>query len=214
MTVDVGAFLAVSAVVIVTPGPDMAMILRNALRGGRAAGRLTAVGVVAGLVCWTVAASAGLAALLLASEPAFVAVKLAGAAYLVFLGLQSLRGALRRGRATTPAQEEFGDAGRDSARGAFRQGLLSNLGNPKIAVFFTSLLPQFTATGEASFATLLTLGLAFCALTLLWFVAYTSLIARAGDVLRRPKVRRTLEGLTGGVLVALGVRLATAQRQL
>ncbi len=213
MTVDVGAFLAVSAVVIVTPGPDMAMILRNALRGGRAAGRLTAVGVVAGLVCWTVTASAGLAALLLASEPAFVAVKLAGAAYLVLLGLQSVRGALRRGRATE-SERGAGQTGRGGARGALRQGLLSNLGNPKIAVFFTSLLPQFTATGEASFATLLTLGLAFCALTLLWFVAYTGLIARAGDVLRRPRVRRTLEGLTGGVLVALGVRLATARSEL
>jgi threonine/homoserine/homoserine lactone efflux protein len=101
-----------------------------------------------------------------------------------------------------------GTAARLGARTAFRQGVLSNLGNPKMAVFFTSLLPQF----GGSFPALLALGVLFCSLTLVWLTAYAVAVARAGGVLRRPAVRRTLEGLTGAVLVALGLRLATESR--
>jgi threonine/homoserine/homoserine lactone efflux protein len=194
------AFIGVAAVVIVTPGQDTALTIRNTLAGGRAAGFRTAVGVVAGQAVWAVAASLGVAALIVASEPAFVALKFAGAAYLVFLGGQALLAAVR-GRAH--GGEAVAVSGRE-----LRQGLLSNLGNPKMAVFFTSLLPQF----GGSFPALLGLGLLFCAMTLAWLCAYAGVVARAGDALRRPRVRRTLDALTGGVLVALGVRLATATR--
>jgi threonine/homoserine/homoserine lactone efflux protein len=161
-------------------------------------------------VCWTVAASAGLAALLQASEPAFLAVKLAGAAYLVYLGVHSLIAALRRGPLVetglaAPMRQLWPAV-------AFRQGLVSNLGNPKMAVFFTSLLPQFAGDGSGSFLALLMLGMLFCGLTLAWLSAYAVAIARMGDVLRRAPVRRALEGLTGAVLVALGIRLAAEQR--
>jgi threonine/homoserine/homoserine lactone efflux protein len=194
------AFIGVAAVVIVTPGQDTALTIRNTLAGGRAAGFRTAVGVVAGQAVWAVAASLGVAALIVASEPAFVALKFAGAAYLVFLGGQALLAAVR-GRAH--GGEAVAVSGRE-----LRQGLLSNLGNPKMAVFFTSLLPQF----GGSFPALLGLGLLFCAMTLAWLCAYAGVVARAGDALRRPRLRRTLDALTGGVLVALGVRLATATR--
>jgi threonine/homoserine/homoserine lactone efflux protein len=194
------AFLGVAVVVIVTPGQDTALTVRNTLAGGRRAGLRTATGVVCGQAVWALAASAGVAALLVASEPAFVALKLAGAAYLVFLGGQALVAAARR----RPANVEVARAG-DSE---LRQGLLSNLGNPKMAVFFSSLLPQF---GE-SFGVLLGLGLLFCALTLTWLSAYALAIARAGDVLRRPRVRRTIDAVTGTALVALGLRLATTDR--
>jgi threonine/homoserine/homoserine lactone efflux protein len=194
------AFIGVAAVVIVTPGQDTALTIRNTLAGGRAAGFRTAVGVVAGQTVWAVAASLGVAALIVASEPAFVALKFAGAAYLVFLGGQALLAAVR-GRAH--GGEAVAAGGRE-----LRQGLLSNLGNPKMAVFFTSLLPQF----GGSFPALLGLGLLFCAMTLAWLCAYAGVVARAGDALRRPRVRRTLDALTGGVLVALGVRLATTTR--
>jgi threonine/homoserine/homoserine lactone efflux protein len=207
---QLAAFLAVSIVVIVTPGQDTALTIRNTLVGGRRSGVFTAVGVSAGQACWTLAASAGLAALLQASEPAFLALKLAGAAYLVFLGLQALLAAFGRrcgGALTAPATSP----GLRPAV-AFRQGLVSNLGNPKMAVFFTSLLPQFAGNGSGSFFALLALGLLFCALTLAWLSAYADAVARAGDFLRRGRVRRTLEGLTGAVLVALGLRLATEQR--
>jgi threonine/homoserine/homoserine lactone efflux protein len=195
------SFLAVSAVLIVAPGPDMALVARYALLGGRRAALVASIGVSTGLTIWTLAASVGLAALLRQSEPAFVALKVVGVSYLVFLGVQALRAAWR-------PRETGATVPRERARHAFRQGLLSNLGNPKIAVFFTSFLPQFTTAG-ASFLSLLVLGLLFCAMTFVWLVAYGTVVAKAGDVLRRPRVRRVLEGFTGAVLLAFGVRLAT-----
>ena len=196
---ELAAFLGIAILVIVTPGQDTALTIRNSLLGGRRGGVATALGVASGQACWTVATSIGLAALLVASEPVFVALKLVGAAYLVYLGLQALRHAIR------PAVETLDDAtGLPHAPRAFRQGLLSNLGNPKMAVFFTSLLPQF----GSSFWSLLALGLLFCALTLVWLSAYSFAVARAGDLLRRPRIRRSLDALTGTLLVAFGIRLA------
>jgi threonine/homoserine/homoserine lactone efflux protein len=206
---DFAAFLGVSVLVIVTPGQDTALTIRNSLLGGRRGGILTAVGVATGQAAWTLAASAGVAAILVASEPAFVALKIAGAAYLVFLGAQALRSALVDGSKKLAVAGGSGPALAPSV--AYRQGLISNLGNPKMAVFFTSLLPQFTPHGEASFFGLLLLGLLFCLLTLVWLTSYALAVARAGDFLRRSRIRRLLDGLTGAVLVALGVRLATAR---
>ena len=146
---------------------------------------------------WTLCTSLGLAALLLASEPAFVALKLAGAAYLVWLGLHSLAAAVRGVRSVRVPVTRLAPAT------AYRRGLVSNLGNPKVALFFTSLLPQF-APQPASFLHLLALGLLFCATTLLWLTA----VARLGDILRRSRVRRAVDAITGTVLVAFGIRLA------
>jgi threonine/homoserine/homoserine lactone efflux protein len=186
------SFFGVSALVIVTPGQDTALTIRNTLRGGPRDGVLTACGVVTGQMAWAVATSVGLAALLVASEPAFRALRWFGAAYLVVLGVQSLWRALRRA-----AAKPFPPA----KRRPFRQGLISNLGNPKMAVFFSSLLPQFAH----SFAGLLALGLVFAAMTLTWL----SVVAHAGGVLRRPRVRRVIDAVVGAVLVAFGARLAT-----
>jgi threonine/homoserine/homoserine lactone efflux protein len=189
------AFLGLAAVVIVTPGPDTALTIRNTLARGRADGVLTALGVASGQAVWTLAASAGVAAVVAASHPLFLAVRLAGAAYLVYLGVQTLRGHARERLL--------------AARGTgYRQGLLSNLGNPKMAVFFTSLLPQFTGT-HTSFAALLALGLLFCAMTLSWLSAYALVVSRARRFLLRS--RRILDAITGTVLVAFGLRLATAR---
>jgi threonine/homoserine/homoserine lactone efflux protein len=193
------AFLGVSALVIVTPGQDTALTIRNTLLGGRGAGVRTALGVAAGQATWTLCTAVGIGALLVASEPAFVALKIAGAAYLVLLGLQAL---LHRGDAVPLA------AGGVESGAALRQGLLSNLGNPKMLAFFTSLLPQFAS----SFAGLLVLGLAFCTMTLLWLTVYALVVTRAGAFLRRTRVRRAMETATGTVLIALGVRLATERR--
>jgi threonine/homoserine/homoserine lactone efflux protein len=185
-------FFGVSAIVIVTPGQDTALTIRNTLGGGRRDGVLTAAGVATGQVMWAVATAAGLAALLVASEPAFRALRWIGAAYLVYLGLQALLRALRRAAARhLPA----------ARRRPFRQGVLSNLGNPKMAVFFSSLLPQFAH----SFVALLVLGIVFAGMTLGWL----SVVARVGNVLRRPRVRQFVDAVVGVVLVAFGVRLAT-----
>jgi threonine/homoserine/homoserine lactone efflux protein len=205
---EVLAFLGVAVLVIVTPGPDTAVTIRNALLGGRAAGVMTAFGVVTGQACWSLAASAGITALLVASEPAFLAVKLAGAAYLVWLGLHALRSALRREPAA-PTAAHGASAGLEPWL-AYRQGLISDLGNPKMAAFFTSLLPQFATGGEGStFWAMLGLGLVFCVLTWLWLALYAAAVARMHAVLRRPRIRRTMAAITGTVLVALGLRLAT-----
>ena len=203
------AFLGVSALVIVTPGQDTALTIRSTLLGGRRAGLLTALGVSTGQALWTIAASAGITALLLASEPAFLAVKLAGAIYLVFLGAQMLVHALRR---TPDALQPAKPGGALRPRTAYRQGVVSNLGNPKMAVFFTSLLPQFAPDSGPRFATFLALGLCFCLMTAAWLTAYAFAVARAKVVFQRPRIRRALDGLTGAVLVALGLRLAAAER--
>ena len=205
------AFVGVAALVIVTPGPDTALTVRNALLGGRAAGMATAVGVALGLAVWTAAASAGIAALLVASEPAFVAVKLAGAAYLVLLGAQTLLHAAR-GRGRQGADEDGDHARRLRPAVALRQGLLNDLGNPKIAVFFTTLLPQFAPAHGPAFLTLLGFGLLFCAMTFVWLCAYSVAVARVGDALRRPRIRRTLDAVMGAALVAVGVRVAVERR--
>jgi threonine/homoserine/homoserine lactone efflux protein len=189
-------FLGVAAVVIVTPGQDTALTIRNTLRGGRRDGVLTAVGVATGQLVWAAATSAGLAALLVASEPAFRAIRLFGAAYLVYLGLQSLWRAVRRRQAHNAVF--FGRPR------PFRQGLVSNLGNPKMAIFFSSLLPQFAD----SFAGLLVLGIVFAVMTVTWL----SVIARVGEFLRRPSVSRLVDAVVGAVLVAFGLRLATDRR--
>jgi threonine/homoserine/homoserine lactone efflux protein len=203
------AFLGVSALVIVTPGQDTALTIRSTLLGGRRAGVLTALGVSTGQAVWTLAASAGITALLLASEPAFLAVKLAGAVYLVFLGGQMLVRALRRTAA--PAHAARANCGLTPAT-AYRQGVVSNLGNPKMAVFFTSLLPQFAPESGPRFVVFLALGLVFCGMTAAWLTAYAFAVARARAVFQRPRIRRVMDGLTGAVLMALGLRLAFEQR--
>ena len=200
------AFIAVAALVIVTPGPDTAITIRSTLLGGRRAGVMTALGVVTGQACWSLAASAGVTALLVASEPAFLAVKLAGAAYLVYLGGHALWAAVRGVPPAGPLASRAAAPGL-APRVAYRQGLLSDLGNPKMAAFFTSLLPQFAA--GPSFWGMHALGIVFCALTFLWLALYATAVARMHAVLRRPRIRRTMEAVTGTVLVALGLRLAT-----
>jgi threonine/homoserine/homoserine lactone efflux protein len=193
---QLAAFVGVSLVVIVTPGQDTALTIRNTLTAGRRGGLLTALGVVTGQLTWALAASAGLSALLLASRPLFVGLRVAGAAYLVFLGAQALVAAIR-GRPH--------DVLHGRSRAAYRQGVLSNLGNPKMVVFFTSLLPQFAAT----FGGMLALGAVFAWLTLAWLSLYAVAVARAKAVLLRTRVRRALDALAGLVLVAFGMRLAT-----
>jgi threonine/homoserine/homoserine lactone efflux protein len=208
--VTVGAFLTfvgVSALVIVTPGQDTALTIGNTLNGGRTGGVFTALGVATGQAAWTLAASAGLAALLIASEPAFFALKVAGGTYLVLLGGQALLRA--RCGCGHPAA---GPRSRLSCGAAYRRGLAINLGNPKMAVFFTSLLPQFAPEGGASLPGLIALGLLFSLLTLVWLTGYALAVAKAGELLRRPSARRLLDAVTGTVLVAFGIRLAAERR--
>jgi threonine/homoserine/homoserine lactone efflux protein len=208
VTGELLAFVALAALVIVTPGPDTALTIRNTISGGRRAGIGTAVGVSTGLATWTVASAAGVAALLVASEPAFMALKYAGSAYLIYLGLQTLAGAVR------PRVRERARPRRSpvTPRAAVRQGLVNDLANPKIAVFFSSLLPQFAPQHGPAFPTLLGLGLVFCGMTFAWLCVYATAVDRLSAFLGRTGVRRAIDAVMGTVLVALGGRLALERR--
>jgi RhtB (resistance to homoserine/threonine) family protein len=199
-------FLAISILVIVMPGPDTAMVVKNALVGGRRAGIYASIGVALGLTVWTVMAAAGVAALLQASAVGFTVLKLAGAMYLIWLGIQLFRGR------DAVAAAGHGLAVRSRSGRALRQGLVSNLSNPKIAVFFTSFLPQFVHGDGPVFAALLLLGVVFALITLVWLVAYVVVVDAASAVMRRPSVRRTLDRITGAILIALGINLAFEKR--
>ena len=202
------AFLAVSLLVICTPGQDTALAIRNTLAGGRRAGVATAFGVAAGQATWTVATAAGLAVVLMASAPLFFAIRLAGAAYLVYLGARAVvRAALPRLRGSTGRSPGMGQ--RDAAvsgRTAFIQGYLSNLSNAKMVAFFISLLPPF-AGSHPGFAPLLALGFNFSLLTLAWLAGYAAAVERLGRWLRQSSVRRALDAVLGAVLVGLGLRV-------
>ncbi len=203
------AFLAISAVVIVTPGQDTALTVRNTLAGGQKSGVMTALGVASGQAVWALASAVGVVAFLVTSEPVFAAVKLAGACYIVFLGAQSVYAAVRSTHLDTAMTGDAKPRGLSAAM-ALRQGVVSNLGNPKMAIFFASLLPQFAPQDGSAFAGLILLGLIFCTMTFAWLTGYALLVASAGNFLSRPKVRRAVEGVTGTVLIAPGLHIATS----
>jgi RhtB (resistance to homoserine/threonine) family protein len=209
VNVDFLPFLAISVLLIVMPGPDTAVVTKNALMGGRRSGVYCAFGVAIGLTVWSIAAALGIAALLQASAVGFLVLKIAGAIYLVWIGIQMLRA---RDPAAAATATGHGVAPHGRGGKALRQGLLSDLSNPKIAVFFTSFLPQFVHGDGPVFAALLMLGLVFALITLAWLAAYGAAVGHASGVLRRPAVRKALDRITGVVLIAFGVRLAFEKR--
>ena len=193
-------FVGVSVVVIATPGPDTALTIRNALVGRRA-GVLTAAGVASGQLAWALLTAFGVASVLAAHQNLLVVLRVAGGAYLVYLGARALWSSWRSSTAPPPLPRAGGRRG-------YAQGLVSNLANPKMAVFFLSLLPQF-AGPEAPLPALAGLGLLFAVMTLVWLSVYALLVDRARKLLQRNVFRRWMDRVTGVVLVALGIRLAT-----
>ena len=197
------AFIGVAALLTIAPGPDMALVLRNALRGGRPTVVPTAAGIATGCVAWGAASSLGVAALLAASAQLYQALKLVGAAYLVFLGVLALRAALRGG----PVVSSAADLARTRA-GSYRQGLLTNLLNPKVGVFYATFLPQFIAPGQPVFATSVALACIHAGMGLVWLTAYGYGASRLAEVMNRGRIRRGIEAATGTILVAFGLKLA------
>jgi RhtB (resistance to homoserine/threonine) family protein len=200
------AFASVIGLAAVSPGPDFAVVVRRSVAAGRLHGMLTAAGVATGVFVWSVTAAMGVAALLTASAVAFTVVKLAGAAYLLWLGATALLAARRTG--ASPEQPLTGRSG-TSPWTSFRDGLLTNVLNPKCGVFFVAVLPQFAPVDGAP-ADVLLLSVVAVAVTIAWFVVVANLVAALRRVLTRPAVRRALDAVTGTVLIALGVRLATS----
>jgi threonine/homoserine/homoserine lactone efflux protein len=177
------------------------------LIGGRREAFATTLGILAGCLVWAIVSAAGVAAVLAASKSAYDALRLVGAAYLVWLGVQSLLAA-RRGDYRDTAEERPG-AGRSSA---FRQGLLTNLFNPKIAIFYSTFLPQFIGPGDPALLLSILLAGVHIGFGLIWLTGYAWLLDRAVTAFKSSRVRRALDALTGTVLVALGLRLAAERR--
>ncbi|MGW7098311.1 LysE family translocator [Streptomyces sp. NPDC054838] len=192
----------VLALLTLVPGPDMAIVTKQAVSRGRADGLRTVGGIAAGLLLWGALTVAGLAALLAASAEVYLVVKLAGAGYLCFLGVQSLR---HPGAEPAVAAVPGGRGG-----SAWRTGLVGNALNPKIAVFYTGLLPTLAPVGVRPAAGMVLLVGVHVLLTLLWLGTYVYVLSRARHFFARPRVRRTLDRVTGAVLIAFGVRVATA----
>ena len=203
-------FLGGSIIVTVVPGADMALVMRQVLVGGTALAQRTIFGNLTGLVVHAAALAIGLSALLLASAEAFTVVKVAGAVYLVYLGIQSLRAARRAAEVAEPGVIVPSRA--PSMRAAYLQGLISTVLNPKPALLFVGFVPQFVDASRPVLPQIAFLAGVHIAVGLLWMTLYAHLVARAYRTLTRGDVRRWLEAATGVVLIALGLRLAIEPR--
>jgi threonine/homoserine/homoserine lactone efflux protein len=202
-------FLSGSILITLVPGPDMALVMRQVFLGGATLAQRTVYGNLTGLIVHTAALAAGLSALLAASAEAYTVVKLAGAGYLVFLGIQTLRSA-RRGQWHDEAERT--SRGVPSLRAGYVQGLASTVLNPKTALLFYTYLPQFVDKSRDVLPQIAFLGAVHILVGLIWMTAYVHLVARAHRTLTKPSVRRWIESATGAVLILLGLRVALEQR--
>jgi threonine/homoserine/homoserine lactone efflux protein len=204
------AWLAVAIVLIITPGPDTALIIRNALRAGARSASLSAVGVGAGSAAWAAASVVGVAALLETSDVAFTIFKLAGAAYLVYLGLRTLAGTFGSAPGEAHDSAEAVPA-RMSGRTAFVQGLLNNLLNPKAGAIFATVMPQFIEPGDPT-SRLVLMVACYDAIVIAWLSVYALVVRRARQSGAGARLGKGLERVTGTVMIGLGVRLALERR--
>ena len=201
------AFIGVAALLTIMPGADMALVTKNVLAVGRRRAMLTIVGICAGCVIHATASALGLSAILATSATAFNVVKTLGAGYLIWIGVQSIRES-RNASVAAPSSEPS----KRARLGPFLQGFLTNLLNPKVAVFYLTFLPQFISPGEAVLKRSLLLASIHIAMGFVWLTAYAWFIDRVGAVLTRPRVKMWLERVTGGLLITLGARLAWERR--
>jgi threonine/homoserine/homoserine lactone efflux protein len=202
----IATFVLLAAALTLTPGLDTALVLRAALTRSRAEATGTAAGIVAGLLVWGAAAAVGVSALLAASRVGYDVLRFAGAAYLCWFGARLLRRAVRPGAGHASPD---GTAARSVWRAA-RQGLLTNLLNPKVGVFYLALLPQFVPAGSDPLAVGLLLAAVHGVMSLLWFGLLIVLAGALGRWLRRPRTTRVIDGVTGAALVGFGIKLAVS----
>jgi threonine/homoserine/homoserine lactone efflux protein len=203
----IAGFAVASGLLTITPGIDTALVLRTAAVEGARTGRIAGLGISTGLVVWGVITALGLGTLIAVSETAYAVLKIAGAAYLIFLGGRMLWGAVAgRGAGFDPAVTTQG-------RGNwFWRGLLSNLLNPKVGIFYVSFLPQFIPSHADPIAFSVLLAGIHAVLTMGWFGILTAATGSLARLFRMPSVRRWLDGVTGTMLVAFGIGLALQKR--
>lgn len=202
MTARLASFVAIAAVLTITPGADMALVARNRLSRGARAAFLTIVGICVGCGVHASASALGLSAILRRSAALYEAVKLAGALYLIFLGASSLRGRAKKLDGAAAAR----------SGPAFVEGLLTNVLNPKVALFYLTFLPQFIERERSVLVQSLVLGGIHLGMGFLWLSLYAALIGRLGAVFASERARRRLERVTGVLLAAVGLRLAFERR--
>ncbi len=210
MISHLGAFLAIGVAIVLTPGPATALVVRNSLRGGPRAALATTAGNSTGILGWALASVLGISALVAASEAAFVTLKAVGAVVLVWIGVQSWR------RARRAADDELIAAAAPraprTAANAYREGLVTSFANPKLAVFFLALFPQFVPDGAAVLPATLLMVVLIVGLDIVWFSILAFLVTRARRALVDQGMAAWLERVSGTILVALGLRLAVATR--
>jgi threonine/homoserine/homoserine lactone efflux protein len=215
LIVSLPAFVVAVLLISASPGPAMALIFRRAALRGLGGAVPTVLGLEAGLYLWALFAAAGLAALVAASEVAFVVLRVAGAAFLIYLGIRAWRTAWqdRRGSAAGAAEETVPPVtGRQGWWKAFGEGMVVMLANPKAAAFMIAFYPQFVPAGRNLFATTAVLAALQVILETAFYLTLAAAVGRAGAWFRRTHIRRRLEAVTGSVLIALGIRLAMDTR--
>jgi len=204
---SISEFLVVALIVTMTPGPATATVIRVAARDGRRGALGAVVGNSCGVLLWGALSAVGVSSLILASEVAYDVLRIAGAAVLVVLGVRSL---LHRGDRADDAGAADAPERARTLRG-WRLGLVTGLANPKVAVFFVALFPQFLTPHAAVLPAALAMAGVIVAFDVIWFSTLIWLVDRAGALLR-PRLQRLLERITGGVLIGLGARLAAESR--
>lgn len=208
---QVVAFAVIAAALTVAPGADTMLVVRNVLRGGRRDGVITTFGICLGLFVHATLSAVGVSVILMRSATAFHLLKLAGACYLVWLGVQSLSGAVR-GEVPAAGAERGGPRVLMSARRCFLEGVLSNVLNPKVAVFYLAFLPQFIGPTDAVLRKSLLLAGIHYVEGIVWLVVVSVVVDRTRRFFMESDVRRWLDGVCGALLVGLGVRLALERR--
>ena len=206
---NVLAFLGIATLLTLTPGADTMLVMRSVLARGQRAGLLTTFGICCGLFIHATLSAVGLSLILVRSATAFEVVKFAGAAYLVYLGVQSVWRGMRG--SGTGLIVEVATMGR-SHRRSYIEGLMTNVLNPKVAIFYVAFLPQFITPGDPVLAKSLLLAAIHFTVSMLWFSVVTLMLGRIRAFLTQPHVQRRLEACTGAILIAFGLRLAMERR--
>lgn len=196
-------FIIACVLLIILPGPDTAIVTKNTVVAGRKGGMKTMLGSCVGLSIHTIAAVAGLSAIIVKSALAFTVLKYVGAAYLCYLGVRTLMN--MRAKKTDVDEELLVEAKGSSY---FKQGFITNITNPKVAVFFLTFLPQFLAPSADAFWSFLVMGIIYTVLTFAWFFFYVVLLDKVRNFMKRPSTQASIEAITGVVLIGFGIKLA------
>ena len=195
-------FVITCVFLIILPGPDTAIMTKNTLTVGKQGGFKTMIGICCALSIHTLTAIVGLSAIIAKSALLFSIFKYIGAVYLIYLGIKSLW-TLRNQEATeTVVKFKYKNTS------SFKQGFLTNLLNPKIAVFFLTFLPQFVNPGSHAFMPFLILGMTYIILTIVWYLFYIYLLNQISAFMKKPKTQKVIEGITGTILIGFGIKLA------